>query len=185
MTFETLTFEYDPNGYKPTFVCQPLVMDGFNVIRFRQNKVIDVLQRIGWIDLNLAALWQDAIPAGEFAEFWQVLGYSVSGWGGLSFIPWPAGPYFDHMAKLFSRKCDLQKPHQEKYPSPTAQPIEEKDGISRFKCNQVLKGFYDLCMIDLEQVKNWPVSKDYPEDFNQVLQMLGWPVMSKDFKSVL
>lgn len=62
---------------------QPLhVVDG--VVRFRGNAIVQHLLRIGAIDLN-------KIDVGLFSkedveQFWQLLGYSVSGYGELSFI---------------------------------------------------------------------------------------------------
>lgn len=62
---------------------QPIEYVG-EVIRFRSNAIIDRLFREGIIDLNQIALWQ--VPLADKEQFWQMLGYSVSGFGDLSFV---------------------------------------------------------------------------------------------------
>ena len=64
---------------------QPLVMDG-NVVRFKRNAIVDRLFNEGVINLNRIAMWLDSVPVEDVEQFWQLLGYSVSGYGDLSFI---------------------------------------------------------------------------------------------------
>lgn len=54
------------------------------VIRFKENKIIDHLFRTGKIDLNeLAGI---PFPPEDRMQLAQLLGYSVSGYGDLSYV---------------------------------------------------------------------------------------------------
>jgi hypothetical protein len=62
---------------------QPIVLvDG--IVRFKRNAVVDWLLCNGYIDLNKIPTWN--LPVEDVEQFWQLLGYSVSGYGELSFI---------------------------------------------------------------------------------------------------
>ena len=75
---------------------QPLVWDG-DVIRFKENAIVRRLVDANghlaggpkpgksFADLNEIACWK-GIPPEDFEQFWQMIGYSVSGYGDLSFI---------------------------------------------------------------------------------------------------
>lgn len=71
---------------------QPIAFDKGGVIRFRENKLVNFLldeAREGRkCDLNrLALITQErAFPHDDVEQFWQMLGYSVSAYGGLSFV---------------------------------------------------------------------------------------------------
>lgn len=66
---------------------QPLVRDEHGVVRFKQNAIIDWLFRTGQLDLNRIAIevqqqgWQE-----EAQQLVQLLGYSLSGYGDLSYV---------------------------------------------------------------------------------------------------
>jgi hypothetical protein len=64
---------------------QPIYIDHQDVTRFKNNGVVQ------WIidskKLSLNDIDTEAFPAEDVAQFWQMLGYSTSGYGGLSFIP--------------------------------------------------------------------------------------------------
>lgn len=62
---------------------QPLVKDDSGVVRFQQNSIIDALQREGSIDLN--ALAGRRFSPEDWMQLAQLLGYSVSGFGDLSY----------------------------------------------------------------------------------------------------
>ena len=62
---------------------RPLV-DVNGVIRFKQNAVIGWLFKQGHLNLNRIPV--DELPLEDVEEFWQMLGYSVSGYSELSFI---------------------------------------------------------------------------------------------------
>lgn len=62
---------------------QPIELDDQGVARFRRNKIIDWLYRQGKIDLNEIATKQ--FPAEDQMQFAQLIGYSVSGYGDLSY----------------------------------------------------------------------------------------------------
>jgi hypothetical protein len=63
---------------------QPLVMDG-KVVRFKANKIVQyLLDNNGRINLNLLATIP--FPADDREQFAQLIGYSVSGFGELSYV---------------------------------------------------------------------------------------------------
>jgi hypothetical protein len=63
---------------------QPLVLDKHNVIRFKQNKIINYLFDTGRLNLNDLATM--SFPAEDWMQLAQLLGYSVSGYGDLSYV---------------------------------------------------------------------------------------------------
>lgn len=63
-----------------------LVKDKNGVVRFKQNVIIDWLQETKRIDLNDIARHIGLFPIEDVEEFWQMLGYSVGGYGDLSFV---------------------------------------------------------------------------------------------------
>jgi hypothetical protein len=62
---------------------QPLVMDG-NVVRFKANAIVRLLLDTGKLNMNDLALIQ--FPAEDREQFAQLIGYSVSGYGELSYV---------------------------------------------------------------------------------------------------
>ena len=62
---------------------QPIEIDGHGVARFRRNKIVDWLYKKGAIDLNEIARLDT--PDEDQMQFAQLLGYSVSGFGDLSY----------------------------------------------------------------------------------------------------
>jgi len=68
---------------------QPIEWSG-SIIRFKQNNIIDWLHRCGKIDLNeIAALYYNkkhGFTRDDMTQLNQLLGYSVSGFGDLSFV---------------------------------------------------------------------------------------------------
>lgn len=63
---------------------QPLEFDADGIIRFRKNEIVRrLLDENGSIDLNRIALW-DVSPE-DRQQFAQLIGYSVSGFGDLSY----------------------------------------------------------------------------------------------------
>jgi hypothetical protein len=70
---------------KPEHPMQPLVWDN-NVIRFKRNRVVRFLLDNGDHDLN--QLWrmlgQDMFSIEDMEQFYQLIGYSVSGFGEMS-----------------------------------------------------------------------------------------------------
>lgn len=68
----------------PKHPMQPIVWDGRGVIRFKKNAAVDYILDNGGIDLNQIAMGKFTIEDRE--QFNQLIGYSVSGYGDLSFI---------------------------------------------------------------------------------------------------
>lgn len=63
---------------------QPIELDSHGVARFRRNKLVEHLLNHGGLDMNALALVR-GIPREDRAQFAQLIGYSVSGYGDLSY----------------------------------------------------------------------------------------------------
>jgi hypothetical protein len=63
---------------------QPIADDGNDVLRFKPNAIVDFLLEQGPFDLNDLA--RRDFPDEDWAQFAQLIGYSVSGWGDLSYV---------------------------------------------------------------------------------------------------
>ena len=63
---------------------QPLVRDKNGVIRFQKNAIIDWLFETGRLDLNQLATMK--FSKDDHMQIAQLLGYSVSGFGDLSYV---------------------------------------------------------------------------------------------------
>ena len=66
------------------FPLQPIEWDGKGVIRFKANRIVRWLLEEGPIDMNAIALNMD-FTDDERSQFAQLIGYSVSGYGNLSY----------------------------------------------------------------------------------------------------
>jgi hypothetical protein len=67
------------------FPLQPIQKDTHGVLRFVPNRIVKTLLNSGPWDLNkLAEL--DIFTPEEWEQFAQLIGYSVSGWGDLSYV---------------------------------------------------------------------------------------------------
>ncbi len=55
-----------------------------NVIRFRENMIVSYLQNNGSTDMNALAAMDFSNE--DRAQFAQLIGFSVSGWGELSYV---------------------------------------------------------------------------------------------------
>ena len=71
-------------GLPTSYPMQPVYLDKDGVARFKANAVVDWLFRSNGMDLN--RIPTDALDVGDVEVFWQMLGYSVSGYGDLSFV---------------------------------------------------------------------------------------------------
>jgi len=63
---------------------QPLDKDDSGVIRFRENAIVRFLLDAGPFDLNQLAAME--FSAGDREQFAQLIGYSLSGFGELSYV---------------------------------------------------------------------------------------------------
>jgi hypothetical protein len=66
------------------FPLQPIEWDGHGVIRFRENRIVRKLLDEGPFDMNDIARFE-GITDDERSQFAQLIGYSVSGYGDLSY----------------------------------------------------------------------------------------------------
>lgn len=92
---------------------QPIVLvDG--IPRFKGNAIVKRLFDERIIDLNAIAGWD--VPVEDAEQFWQLLGYSTSGYGDLSFIRPETVERADELAEeLLTKSADklakkLRKP---------------------------------------------------------------------------
>lgn len=63
---------------------QPAEVDSEGVRRFKANSIVRHLLDNGGMDLNHLALL--GFPDEDWRQFAQLIGYSVSGWSGLSYV---------------------------------------------------------------------------------------------------
>lgn len=63
----------------PSHPMQPLVRDAEGTIRFKKNAVARFLLDTSQYDLN--KLWTMDFPKEDWAQFYQLIGYSVGGFG--------------------------------------------------------------------------------------------------------
>ena len=63
---------------------QPLVKDKHGVVRFHKNAIVEFLLDRGPFDMNSLAV--RGFSEADQAQFAQLIGYSVSGWGDLSYV---------------------------------------------------------------------------------------------------
>ena len=71
-------------GDSPAFPTQPLERDEGGVIRFRGNAIVRFLLDAGPFDMNQLAHMR--FTRAERSEFAQLIGYSLSGYGELSYV---------------------------------------------------------------------------------------------------
>lgn len=67
---------------------QPLHLDQNGVERFVANPIVEYLLKSGGIDMNRIAIWciENDINFEFKAQFAQLIGYSLDGWGTLSYV---------------------------------------------------------------------------------------------------
>lgn len=68
----------------PNHPIQPLELDDKGVLRFKRNKIVSRLLDEGGIDMNKIAGWD--VPREDREQFAQLIGYSHSGAGDLSYM---------------------------------------------------------------------------------------------------
>lgn len=68
----------------PDHPMQPLVRDPQGVVRFQANAIVRHLLDAGPFDMNRLAMMPFSDE--DRAQFAQLIGYSISGWGGLSYV---------------------------------------------------------------------------------------------------
>jgi hypothetical protein len=67
---------------------QPIYLDEEGTPRFKSNAIVRRLLDEKIISLNDIAMWLGDVdvPVEDAEQFWQLLGYSTSGYGDLSFV---------------------------------------------------------------------------------------------------
>jgi hypothetical protein len=65
---------------------QPIYLDDDGTPRFKNNAMIRKLLDEKFFSLeDVAAIWEN-VPVEDVEQFWQLLGYSISGYSDLSFV---------------------------------------------------------------------------------------------------
>lgn len=65
---------------------QPVEWNGHGVVRFRKNAIVRHLVDNGTIDLNRLRASAPPFSQEDWSQLAQLIGYSVSAWGGLSYV---------------------------------------------------------------------------------------------------
>lgn len=67
---------------------QPKVIDEYGVLRFEKNPIVEYLLNSSGIDMNKIAIWchENNIDIKYEQQFAQLIGYSVSRYGTLSYV---------------------------------------------------------------------------------------------------
>lgn len=67
---------------------QPLEVDPTGVLRFKRNRIVERLLDQGGIDMNTIAMWaaKGEVSREDQEQFAQLIGYSHSGAGDLSYV---------------------------------------------------------------------------------------------------
>lgn len=76
---------------------QPLVDDGDGVLRFKSNAIVKALLDTGKLTMNDLAVLNFTDEDRE--QFAQLIGYSVDGFGSLSYVSGPTWKEVENMAK--------------------------------------------------------------------------------------
>ena len=63
---------------------QPLLHDPHGTLRFKQNRIVRYLLDVGPVDMNHLA--EREFPREDREQFAQLIGYSLSGFGDLSYV---------------------------------------------------------------------------------------------------
>lgn len=80
------TLTCDPRDPPTGHPMQPLVVDAHGVVRFKMNRIVETLRLLGarqGMDMN--AIAEGGFTQEDNNQFAQLIGYSVSGWGDLSY----------------------------------------------------------------------------------------------------
>lgn len=86
----------------PTHPMQPLEKDLSGTIRFKRNEIVRFLLDAGPFDMNKIALMP--FSQEDRVQFAQLIGYSVSGYGDLPYVPRRIISLADEQAAKLARK---------------------------------------------------------------------------------
>lgn len=63
---------------------QPIVKDEHGRVRFKENQVVNFLLENGGLDMNRLAVACNMMPQADWEQFYQLIGYSLTGYHELS-----------------------------------------------------------------------------------------------------
>jgi hypothetical protein len=87
---------------------QPIIAADDGVVRFKQNAIVEFLLRNGGYDMNDLA--RMSFTDDDRAQFAQLIGYSVCGWGELSYVPIEVAHVADAVGDLVAASVDRPAP---------------------------------------------------------------------------
>lgn len=91
---------------------QPLALDEHGVLRFKENALVNYILDNGGIDMNDLACQN--FPQEDKEQFAQLIGYSLSGFGDLSYVSDDTYETADNMYRLGQDEKDARILHLEK-----------------------------------------------------------------------
>jgi hypothetical protein len=94
-------------SYKRPQPMQDIEWDGAGVIRFRSNALVRYLLDAGGLTLNDLAILPN-ISGADWEQLAQLIGYSVSGWGGLSYVSTEACNKADEIAHEVAKTPEVK-----------------------------------------------------------------------------
>jgi hypothetical protein len=129
---------------------QPMVTDAHGVIRFKENAIVRYLLDNGGIDLNKIAL----LPfSGEDREqFAQLIGYSVSGFGDLSYVRADTLDVVDTLQQsgVYEHEARINV-------------LERKLAVTRRAIRTLVPQLFDMAPEDFDEIADWPPDAEHSE----------------------
>jgi hypothetical protein len=112
---------------------QPLEDDGKGVLRFKKNKIVEFLLAQGPADLNKLAVMN--FPRDDRRQFAQLIGYSLGGFGELSYVTdeeWGAAASMGQDPTLSEKDARIKALEETlaELRAKVSQAVEALDGIS-------------------------------------------------------
>lgn len=96
---------------EPRHPMQPIVLDEHGTARFKANAIVRYLIDNGVIGLNHIAR-REEFTQNDREQFWQLLGYSVSGYGDLSFVSRDIIDEADALAEKLTQPSAADRPQR-------------------------------------------------------------------------
>lgn len=129
---------------------QPIVVDAHGVKRFRANEIVRYLLDNGRIDLNRLAVLP--FSADDREQFAQLIGYSVSGFGDLSYV---RGDTLDVIDAMQQDGVDERDAH--------IRVLERKLAVVRRTLRKLVPQLFDLAQEDFDDIADWPPDAEHSE----------------------
>lgn len=139
---------------------QPVLIDKFGRPAFKPNAIVEHLLENGATDLNKLAVMR--LPKADREQFAQLIGYSVNGFGELSYVSY----------KAYAKAYELGTAALENGAGPQdhpRQPLVRKRGSIRFKENRVISALFANARVHYGDLKKFGFAAAEWEQFAQLL----------------